>query len=58
MNECFLQLLAGKTTISCFKISAPWSPYWKHLKEAWENRDHPNLLFLFYEDLQLVSITY
>ncbi|XP_043273832.1 sulfotransferase 4A1-like [Venturia canescens] len=31
----------------------PWSPYWEHLKEAWAQRHHPNLLFLFYEDLQM-----
>ncbi|CAH1645920.1 unnamed protein product [Spodoptera littoralis] len=28
-----------------------WAPYFDHLKEAWEKRDHPNLLFLFYEEL-------
>ncbi|XP_063225199.1 sulfotransferase 1C4-like [Bacillus rossius redtenbacheri] len=26
-------------------------PYWTHLAEAWENRNHPNMLFLFYEDI-------
>ncbi|XP_032675693.1 sulfotransferase 1C4-like [Odontomachus brunneus] len=31
----------------------PWSPYWTHLKEAWALKDHPNLLFIFYEDMQL-----
>ncbi|KAI5632725.1 sulfotransferase domain-containing protein [Phthorimaea operculella] len=29
----------------------PWTPFFDHLKEAWECRDHPNMLFLFYEDL-------
>ncbi|XP_038215741.1 sulfotransferase 1C4-like [Zerene cesonia] len=28
-----------------------WTPYFEHLKEAWEKRHHPNLLFLFYEDM-------
>ncbi|XP_050678451.1 sulfotransferase 1A1-like isoform X1 [Leptidea sinapis] len=28
-----------------------WTPYFEHLKEAWEMRHHPNLLFLFYEEL-------
>ncbi|KAF4533258.1 hypothetical protein B566_EDAN005174 [Ephemera danica] len=28
-----------------------WCPYWEHLAEAWEQRHHPNMLFLFYEDL-------
>ncbi|KAK0174643.1 hypothetical protein PV327_010397 [Microctonus hyperodae] len=30
----------------------PWSPYWEHLKEAWAQRNHPNLLFIFYEEMQ------
>ncbi|XP_026829310.1 sulfotransferase 1C4 isoform X2 [Ooceraea biroi] len=29
----------------------PWSPYWAHLKEAWALKDHPNLLFMFYEEM-------
>ncbi|KAI5640002.1 sulfotransferase domain-containing protein [Phthorimaea operculella] len=28
-----------------------YTPYFEHLKEAWVLRDHPNMLFLFYEDL-------
>ncbi|XP_047021918.1 sulfotransferase 1C4-like isoform X1 [Helicoverpa zea] len=28
-----------------------WTPFFEHLKEAWEKRDHPNMLFLFYEEL-------
>ena len=39
-----------------FNLSAAWSPYWEHLKEAWARKDHPNLLFLFYEELQVVSL--
>ncbi|CAG5088537.1 Similar to SULT1C4: Sulfotransferase 1C4 (Homo sapiens) [Cotesia congregata] len=30
----------------------PWSPYWEHLKEAWAQRHHPNLFFIFYEEMQ------
>lgn len=26
-------------------------PYWAHLKEGWQNRHQPNVLFLFYEDM-------
>ncbi|XP_045491068.1 sulfotransferase 1E1-like [Colias croceus] len=29
----------------------PWSPIFAHLKEAWAERHHPNMLFMFYEDL-------
>ncbi|XP_073943691.1 sulfotransferase 1B1-like [Choristoneura fumiferana] len=28
-----------------------WTPFMDHLKEAWELRHHPNLLFIFYEDM-------
>ncbi|XP_022192769.2 sulfotransferase 1C4 [Nilaparvata lugens] len=26
-------------------------PYWPHINQAWAKRNHPNLLFLFYEDM-------
>ncbi|XP_063609965.1 sulfotransferase 1C4-like [Penaeus indicus] len=29
-----------------------YGPYWLHLKEVWQRRDHPNLHFVFYEDLK------
>ncbi|KAJ6640904.1 Luciferin sulfotransferase [Pseudolycoriella hygida] len=29
----------------------PWMPYWSHLKEGWEHRHNPNVLFMFYEDM-------
>ncbi|CAB3228641.1 unnamed protein product [Arctia plantaginis] len=28
-----------------------YTPYFEHVKEAWEKKDHPNMLFLFYEEL-------
>lgn len=28
------------------------APYWSHLQAAWQRRHHPNLLFLFYEDMK------
>ncbi|XP_038215715.1 sulfotransferase 1E1-like [Zerene cesonia] len=28
-----------------------WSPIFPHLKEAWAKRHHPNMLFIYYEDL-------
>ncbi|KAF7413589.1 hypothetical protein HZH68_002078 [Vespula germanica] len=30
----------------------PWNPYWIHLKEAWAVKEHPNVLFIFYEEMQ------
>ncbi|XP_049855499.1 sulfotransferase 1C4 isoform X1 [Schistocerca gregaria] len=29
----------------------PWTPYWTHVTEGWKRREHPNLLFLFYEEM-------
>ncbi|XP_063822181.1 luciferin sulfotransferase-like [Ostrinia nubilalis] len=32
-------------------ISVDWTPYFEQVKEAWDKRDHPNMLFLFYEEI-------
>ncbi|KAK4315861.1 hypothetical protein Pmani_012943 [Petrolisthes manimaculis] len=29
-----------------------YGPYWLHLKTAWKQRNHPNLHFMFFEDLK------
>lgn len=29
-----------------------FSPYWRHVQLAWEQRSHPNMCFVFYEDLK------
>ncbi|CAD7091120.1 unnamed protein product [Hermetia illucens] len=29
----------------------PWMPYFSHLKEGWSHRHDPNVLFMFYEDM-------
>ncbi|XP_065082831.1 sulfotransferase 1C4 [Ochlerotatus camptorhynchus] len=29
----------------------PWSPYWTHLKQGWQARCLPNVLFMFYENM-------
>ncbi|XP_033741699.1 sulfotransferase 4A1-like [Pecten maximus] len=29
----------------------PYSPWWRHVKEFWDIRDSPNILFLKYEDI-------
>ena len=33
-------------------------PYFPHVLEAWNQRNHPNMLFLFYEDLKKVFAYY
>ncbi|CAH2086174.1 unnamed protein product [Euphydryas editha] len=33
------------------KSEVIWTPYFSHVLEAWEKRSHPNMLFLFYEEL-------
>lgn len=33
------------------KKLAPWTPYWTHINEGWQNRHRSNVLFLFYEDM-------
>ncbi|KAL9693715.1 hypothetical protein quinque_013000 [Culex quinquefasciatus] len=33
------------------KDLTPWSPYWSHLREGWQARSLPNVLFMFYEDM-------
>ena len=35
-----------------------WCPYWSHINEGWELRNHPNVLFLFYEDMKQVNFGY
>lgn len=37
-------------------IPVVYSPYWEHVKQAWDKRGHPNFLFLFYEDLLQVRL--
>lgn len=32
-----------------------YAPYWTNVIEAWEKRNDPNFLFIFYEDLKMVS---
>lgn len=29
-----------------------YGPYWLHIKEAWEQKDNPNMHFVFYEDMK------
>ncbi|KAG8335827.1 hypothetical protein J6590_059362 [Homalodisca vitripennis] len=29
----------------------PWTPYWSHVNEGWKLKSHPNVLFLFYEEM-------
>ncbi|XP_069944425.1 sulfotransferase 1A1 [Cherax quadricarinatus] len=29
-----------------------YTPYWPHVKQAWQRRDHPNMYFVFYEEMK------
>ena len=33
-----------------------FSPFFPHVLEAWAKKDHPNMLFVFYEDLKKVNL--
>ena len=35
-----------------------WSPYFATVLEAWAQKSHPNMLFLFYEDMKKVIILF
>jgi hypothetical protein len=34
-----------------FVSTVPRAPYWSHVIEGWDHRHHPNVLFLFYEEM-------
>ncbi|XP_047497753.1 sulfotransferase 1C4-like [Penaeus chinensis] len=53
-HRLYASVLSGlKNTLSYpFMHPVVYGPYWLHLKEAWQRRDHPNLHFVFYEDLK------
>ena len=36
-------------------LTVYYSPYFPHVLDAWSKRNHPNMLFLFYEDLRKVE---
>lgn len=59
MEIIFLLLFSRERIRKCelfFGLFAVvWSPFFSHVKEAWAQRLHPNLLFLFYEDMTRVS---
>ncbi|XP_063382199.1 sulfotransferase 1B1-like [Cydia fagiglandana] len=37
--------------VTTFPRSVHYTPFFAHLKEAWALRHHPNMLFIFYEEL-------
>lgn len=39
-------------------LSVPWTPIVSHTNEAWTKRHHPNLHFVFYEDMLKVNIIF
>lgn len=50
-----IKLKLSKAILTVRKSSLVlYTPYWINVLQAWEKRDHPNFLFLFYEDMQQV----
>jgi hypothetical protein len=44
-----------QTSLKCWNISTVvWTPYFPTVLDAWAIKDHPNMLFLFYEDMKKV----
>uniref|UniRef100_A0A0P4W676 Sulfotransferase domain-containing protein n=1 Tax=Scylla olivacea TaxID=85551 RepID=A0A0P4W676_SCYOL len=35
-----------------------FGPYWRHVQDAWEQRDHPNMRIVFYEELKADTMTH
>ncbi|XP_050718718.1 sulfotransferase 1A1-like [Eriocheir sinensis] len=52
MNVFPTELTMESTFKGLVKNECPYSPFWPHVKEAWGKRHHPNLLFLFYEEMK------
>ena len=50
MTYCRFIVIRVHTCIS----AVPYGPWWQHNLEFWMNRDHENILFIRYEDLQRV----
>jgi hypothetical protein len=38
-----------------FRVLVMWTPYFATVLDAWANRNHPNMLFLFFEDMKKVA---
>ncbi len=48
-----VKIICSKTiSIILVSILVVWSPFWEHILQAWRLRDHPNMLFIFFEDLK------
>jgi hypothetical protein len=61
MSHCSLAVgltLSGCLHTTMFVFSVPWAPYWSHVIEGWDHRQHPNVLFLFYEEMNKVTQDY
>lgn len=56
VNRYLLFEFWSNINLNCaiFTFAVIFTPYFEHIKEAWALRNHPNMLFLFYEDLSKV----
>lgn len=56
-NYMFLnQSVNGNWCLNLIQIAVAWSPYWEHIKEGWAHRNESNVLFMFYEEMNKVSV--
>lgn len=56
LQQCHQRFNLFLTCFDCLLVYS--SPYFPHLLDAWTKRHHPNLLFVFYEDLKRVISCY
>ncbi|KAK2711657.1 sulfotransferase 1C4-like [Artemia franciscana] len=53
MNKHFGFVGSFNDFFDCFiKGEVPFGPFWENILSFWRQRDHPNLLFITYEELQ------
>ncbi len=55
LDNVDLDFFISFLSISLNRFLVYYSPYFPHVLEAWSKRHHPNVLFLFYEEMKQVS---
>ncbi|XP_042240620.1 sulfotransferase 1E1-like isoform X2 [Homarus americanus] len=52
MMKAFTYTGSFTNFVKYFMNDEVFGPYWPHLRLAWEKKDHPNMFFVFYEDMK------